>query len=317
MIEVQGRGGIAVKVIEDSVNDDGWRLTTLQLRYPRFIHAEFMTHRVFSRNASSSRAIPVRKMLAQVWSDPAMPEHWGANQPGMQARAELTGWRRRLAPHVWRAAGKAACVVVWALDKMGAHKQWANRLLEPWQWINVVVTSTEWKNFMDLRLHPDAQPEMCSLAKAVRVAIAGSTPRPLSWTEWHMPYCQLNDVSLLPLSVAACARVSYLTHDRKVASVAEDVALHDRLLKANPPHMSPAEHQARATPGQWANFSGWQSYRNTLEVATPPPLRVPCVARRHRAGHGRDAPLMDVRRLHRGVGRRRGRRRAQGAWLRS
>ena len=97
-------------IIADSVNPEGQRITTLQLRYPRFIHAEFMTHRVFSRNASSSRAIPVRKMLAQVWSDPAMPEHWGANQPGMQARAELTGWRRRLAPHVWRAAGKAACI---------------------------------------------------------------------------------------------------------------------------------------------------------------------------------------------------------------
>ena len=81
------------RVIADSVNPAGQRLTTVQVRYWRAVHAELMTHRAFSRNASSSRAIPVRKMLAQVWGDPAGPLRWGANQSGMQAEQELTGWR--------------------------------------------------------------------------------------------------------------------------------------------------------------------------------------------------------------------------------
>lgn len=259
---------ITAKIIADSISPAAQRITTMQLRYPRFIHSEVLTHRMFSRNASSSRAIPVRRMLKQVWSDPAMPVHWGANQPGMQARAELSGWRRKLAPIVWRAAGRAACGVVWLLDKMGAHKQWANRLLEPWQWIEVVVTGTEWQNFFDLRLHPDAQPELQAVARAMLDAQRASKPRELRWGEWHLPYC---DYATQPkgifISVASCARVSYLKHDGHVSTLREDQDLHDRLVNATPPHMSPAEHQATPRYGQWANFNGWQSYRNTLEAA--------------------------------------------------
>src|SRR5690606_30080072 len=119
----------------------------MQLRYPRFIHAEFMTHRAFSRNASSSRAIPVHKMLSQVWNDPATPIHWGASRPGMQAREELKGWKRKAAQAIWKLAGRAACVFAWGAMKLGLHKQVANRILEPWQYIHVVVTATDWDNF--------------------------------------------------------------------------------------------------------------------------------------------------------------------------
>ena len=87
---------INAKIVADSMSPEGVRLTTLQLRYPRFILAEFNTHRVFSRNSSSSRAIPVKKMLEQVQTDPAMPVWWGKNQPGMQAREELEYFK----PHV-------------------------------------------------------------------------------------------------------------------------------------------------------------------------------------------------------------------------
>ena len=45
-------------------------LWTFELTYPRYIHSEFMTHRVFSRNASSSRAIPVKRMIEQVRNNP-------------------------------------------------------------------------------------------------------------------------------------------------------------------------------------------------------------------------------------------------------
>ena len=115
---------IQAKIIEDSISSTGKRITTFQLLYPRFIHAELMTHRVFSRNASSSRAIPVTKMLAMVREDPAMPIHWGRNQPGMQAKEELLLGDRYLAEVLWReAAQKAASVARYAARKAAKRRK--------------------------------------------------------------------------------------------------------------------------------------------------------------------------------------------------
>ena len=133
-----------VKIIADSISPTGVRITTMQLKYPRFIHSEFMTHRQFSRNASSSRAIPVSRMLKYVWNDPAIPIYWGSNKPGIQAGTELPTFRRLLAIGLWKLSGKAICIPVWCMAKLGLHKQVSNRLLEPWLHIHVVVTSTEW-----------------------------------------------------------------------------------------------------------------------------------------------------------------------------
>jgi hypothetical protein len=260
-----------VKVIEDSISEAGARITTVQLRYWRAIHAELMTHRAFSRNASSSRAIPVKKMLEQVWNDPAGPIHWGANQPGMQAQQQLTGWRLLAAKAVWKYAGRVACIFAWLAIQIGLHKQVANRLLEPWQYIHVLVTSTEWENFFALRIHPDAQPEMCELATAIKEAINGS--RPVE-REWHMPYITQEERSgfadkyLLRISAARCCRVSYLKHDGQASNIDEDLALADKLRKSHPIHASPFEHQAGAVSNasaRYRNFMGWNQYRTLVE----------------------------------------------------
>lgn len=216
-----------------------------------------------SRNASSSRAIPVRKMLAQVWGDPAGPLHWGANQAGMQAEQELTGWRRSAAQALWRFSGRAMCAAAWAGMKLGLHKQVANRLLEPWQFITVIITATDWDNFFALRDHPAAQPEIRDLAVAIRTAMAASTPRQLQWGEWHLPYVRpgVEIEDALKSSTARCARTSYLNHDSTAPTDAQDAELHDRLMLADPPHASPAEHPAQARPGRFANLSGFCSYR--------------------------------------------------------
>ena len=133
-----------VKVIEDSINPNNEiRVTTLELRYWRAIHSEFMTHRVFSRNASSSRAIPVKTMIKQVWNDPAMPVYWGKNQAGMKARTELSSFKIALSKFVWVSASKVACIFAYLLTYIGLHKQVSNRLIEPWQYISVIATSTE------------------------------------------------------------------------------------------------------------------------------------------------------------------------------
>lgn len=265
--------GITAKVIADSLSPSGIRLTTLQLRYPRFVHSEFMTHRVFSRNASSSRAIPVSKMLAQVWSDPAAPIHWGANQPGMQANEELKGWRRKVAQGIWRWSGRLMCGFVWAGMKIGMHKQTANRLLEPWQFIHVIVTATEWDNFFALRDHKDAQPEIRALAITMKAAMNASKPRSLSYSQWHLPYCtnaeieEMEPALLVKLSAARCARVSYLTHDGQTPSILKDLELYDRLVGSVPLHASPIEHQAAPGSSAWSgNFRGWIQYRKRVEV---------------------------------------------------
>ena len=262
---------ITAKIIADSITEDGNRLTTMQLMYPRFIHSEFMTHRVFSRNASSSRAIPVTKMVESILKDPAMPIHWGKNQPGMQADEELDESYREECRIQWLQAMDDACLHASVLDHLGAHKQIANRLLEPFQHIHVVVTSTEWDNFFALRDHPMAQPEFQELARKMHELYETNTPKLIAFGGWHLPYTQESDGLLLHRkivkSAACCARVSYTNHEGKETTEEEDSKLYLRLIMADPPHMSPVEHQAMAVPGDkfYANFRGWRQHRWELE----------------------------------------------------
>lgn len=263
----------SAKIIADSVSEKGFRITTMELRYPRFIHSEFMTHRAFSRNASSSRAIPVSKIIQDVLVDPAMPVYWGKNQPGMQAHQELTGIELDLAKAHWLTARDNAVELARKMIDDGAHKQIVNRILEPWAHIKVVVTATEWANFYQLRRHPDAQPEMQTLAEAMWLAYGNSIPITLPVGRWHLPYVwetHLMDHDLIKASVARCARVSYWTHDGKSPDFHADIKLHDRLIGAVPMHASPAEHQALSHEGSkehQANFRGWLQYRQMLPGA--------------------------------------------------
>lgn len=268
---------IKAKIIEISLAPHGVKLKTFQLQYHRYIHGEFMTHRVFSRNASSSRAIPVMKIISQVWNDPVIPVHFGANMPGMQAKDELTGWRGKVARGLWRLGGKLACIVAYGMTKVGLHKQVANRVLEPWQLMHVIVTGTEWENFYALRDHPDAQPEIRVLAQVMKEA-----ERPWEFTtptipfgQWHLPYITDHERAtvwvedLIKASAARCARVSYLTHDGAQPDIDKDIALYDRLVGSVPIHASPVEHQAtpHLTDKEWGgNFRGWHQHRQDVEA---------------------------------------------------
>lgn len=266
-----------VKIIADSISPDGKRITTVEAQYPRFIHGEVMTHRVFSRNAMSSRAIPVARMIEQVRNDPAMPGHWGANQPGMQANAELVD--RTEAIQSWKRAARQAADVAEHMAAIGLHKQVANRILEPFQWMRTLITSTEWDNFFELRCHPDAQPEFQVLARMIQVEQSSSTPVVRFYrgpNSWHLPYVSEKEREvyredvLLKLSTARCARVSYLTHDGETPDIDKDLELYARLVGSSPIHASPCEHQA--SPAQKAvdisrNFRGWTQHRTLVEAA--------------------------------------------------
>lgn len=299
---------ITAKVIEDSISSSAKRLVTMQLTYPRFIHAEFMTHRVFSRNASSSRAIPVAKMLEQVRNNPAMPVHWGANQPGMQARSEhdamvsVGDFVRFDNPadaelyeleitditvqDAWRQAASQAADIAEAMANAGYHKQVANRILEPFQLMHVIVTASEWDNFFELRNHPDAQPEIRALAIAMQEAMNESKEVThyrnsgdiQSSVNWHLPYVTteerlkhpFNPRHLAKLSAARCARVSFLNHDGTTPVEEKDIALYDMLVGSRPLHASPVEHQAfpddlEMSGHLWGNFKGWVQHRKLVE----------------------------------------------------
>lgn len=265
---------ITAKVIADSVAaNTAIRLTTLELRYPRFIHSEFMTHRVFSRNAGSSRAIPTKRLLASIVGDMAEPVHWGKNQPGMQAREELSGWRLTAARLLWRVSGRAMCIAAGWMAALGGHKQIVNRMVEPWSHITVVVSSTEWANFMLLRDHPDADPTIQVLAVAIKLAMETSDPRLLHEGDWHLPYIQdaykdRSGVEARQISAARCARTSYVTHDGLLPLHKDDLGLFQKLAVAWPPHLSPVEHQATPSGDTefHANFRGWVQFRKEIEA---------------------------------------------------
>jgi hypothetical protein len=262
------------KIIADSISPVGVRLTTLQVTFPRFLLAEFNTHRAFSRNSASSRAIPVKKRIQQVMADPFIPEQFGRNQKGMQARHDLEGEDATLAREIWMGTLNVAALDAQHLDEIGVHKQLANRLLEPFSWHTVVVTATDWGNFFHLRRHPDAQPEFQKIAGMMRDTLDRSQPQTLSAWDWHLPYIQKDELDndhmrLAFASAGRCARVSYLTH-QGIRELDADLDLARRLLKAG--HMSPFEHPAYChdKPYRSGNFFGWEQYRKLIPGESDP-----------------------------------------------
>lgn len=287
--------GYNVKILLDSISPAGRRLTTWELTYPRFVHAELMTHRLFSRNSASSRAIPNEKLRKRVAEDPALPVWWGKNQSGMQAREELSGEDLENVKRVWLTARDHALAYSELLAKYGLHKQLCNRLIEPWMFITVIVSATTFGNWFHLRDHKDAQPEIAWVAREMHRLYRESMPRDLKVGEWHLPLISTNDVSdvhscldeagefstdlrddivttiLKKISVGRVARVSYLTHDGR-RNLDEDIALHNKLLAggaaSDPLHMSPFEHVAQCLENpneQSGNFRGWKQYRKEIK----------------------------------------------------
>jgi thymidylate synthase ThyX len=271
---------IEAKVILKSKNinnPNAPELTTIELTYPRFIHAEIMTHRVLSRNASSSRAIPVNKLTAMALEDPAFFVSVGQNQPGMQPGNEVPDEVKNKFYEEWveLANINAKYALRWA-NEYNIHKQVVNRVMEPWHHIKVIATATEWNNLFSLRCHPSAQAEFQELACKMRDAINSTQAQELSSGQWHLPYVtdeekQNNDIdTCLKISVARCARVSYMNHDGSKPDIQKDIKLHDDLVGSEPIHASPAEHQAQTCleiidKRFNSNLVNWLQYRKLIE----------------------------------------------------
>lgn len=259
---------IEAKVVCDSISLDGNRLTTMCLTYPRFIHSELMTHRMLSKNAASSRAITIQKVISDLEQNPALPVYWGKNQKGMQAKAELDPESIEKCKQLWAQHRAYTIGIMKQLDELKLHKQITNRIAETHFHMRTLVSGTDWDNLLGLRYHEDAQPEFLSLAKAMFEAKEESKPKLIENLQWHMPYTEGLDHDLSTLkrrSVARCCRVSYLNHDNSETTLEQDLELFNRLVGSVPRHMSPLEHIATPTfnyPHTYtANFKGWRQYR--------------------------------------------------------
>jgi hypothetical protein len=291
---------ITAKVIQASLNyETGTTIWTYELEYPRYIHAEFMTHRMFSRNSASSRAIPVASMHEQIRAANVEFVHYGLNQPGMQSAQELNNDTKNTIRNLWFSARDFCLAISEEMNRHKAHKQLVNRVTEPWMMMKVVMTTTNDANWEWLRNHPDAQPEIHELASVMLAAKNTAEVLPIHCGEWHVPYVhryfddsdtlcyQSGDTQLTPeqarkVSASCCAQVSYRKNDYSVEKAEQ---IYDRLIHSEPVHASPIEHQAtpitqdmyqnwRGTPGitheDWegtlwsGNFHNWIQYRQLV-----------------------------------------------------
>lgn len=264
------------KILADSTSfgvcDHTSRIITTQLTFPRCILAEFNTHKSIARNAASSRAIPISKMIKDVNDNPFIPIHWGKNQKGMQAYEEVSKLDAKKSEEIWLLNRNMSVFYAEKLIELGIHKQIVNRLLEPWMWVTVIATGnmSAWNNFLALRAHKDAEPHMQKIAYMLKDHIVKSQTTNLAVGEWHLPLFgfpgdeELNQEDKVKVCVGRVGRVSYLTHEG-VRDPSADIELHDRLI--NNGHFSPTEHVAMASVevNKGGNLGpGWTQYRKTL-----------------------------------------------------
>lgn len=319
----------AQTILSSDLSKTGIRLTTLLLRYPRWIHAEVRTHRLHrttedlteaaldtlagttrvveapteslmecedvSRNAGSSRAVPINRMIASVRRDPAVPIHWGKAQKGMQAdeehdapvHIEFMGQEMILSREdavAWHR--EASIALAQGFSDAGYHKQLANRYLEAHDHITVLVSATNWTNFLAQRDHKDAEPHMRELARQMRIELEKPAMQVLKSGEWHTPF--ITDEDMVDLSEServikssACnASTSYKTVEGFDMTIDVAKRIYGDLLGGDLLHASPGEHVAKAdfwnlhplnpklrvwqNQHEHGNFTGFRQHRKML-----------------------------------------------------
>lgn len=266
---------INAEIVLDSISESGTRITTFELTLPKDLLAQLNTHRVLSKNASSARAIPIKKFISSVSLNPVIPI-WTKNQPGMVGKRVEDETLSEELTSIWLEARDAMIAFAEKLADKGAHKQTVNRLLSPFFYTKVVCTATDLDWFFFLRDSGSAQEEIALLARCMKEALDKSVPTVKAVGEWHIPYILPEEEHLsldvkVKISVARCARVSYKAHDDDLISTLEkDLKLYNQLFEDK--HASPWEHQAYASADKdlknslTANFRGWIQHRKTLDL---------------------------------------------------
>lgn len=243
--------------------------------YHNFLANGITVHNCFSRNASSSRAVPVERTIQNILNDPWVPSDVYKNCKGMQGKDIVNEDDYDIFCEEWQDAAFKAIEVAHKMIDNGFHKQHINRILEPFTKIKVIVTATEWSNFFDLRLSPDADPEIQHLAKAIKMAM-DAVSNTYVYINAHggrtLPYVNFDEMATIDdlrvltlISAARCARVSYLNHDGSKPDILKDLTLAKRLIDSG--HMTPFEHQCRYSfdAGFQYNLRDFQSARYMLD----------------------------------------------------
>lgn len=296
------------QVVAHSVNPQGKELVTFRVEMPKYLQQELNTHKILNKSAASSRATPVSATLAKlrgaaatakspaIEADPFIPLRFEQNAPGMQSSIPCDADTERAAREQYLSAMTDACRHADELQSLGIHKQFINRVVEPYCWTRCVITGTEWANFFALRTHEDAEPHFRHLARIMYVAYSLSKPALVKWGEWHLPFVSEAEKAralaeeagfyladeetvvspgeyLCRLSAARCARVSYAMLERlQRPTVDDDLDLYKRLVHRTPKHMGPTEHQAMAAipvvfqgkPHLRSNLIDWVQFRKTI-----------------------------------------------------
>lgn len=273
--EVVGQGGISARIVAKSVSAySGQEIVTWEADFPKAILAELNTHKIMVSNCQSSRAVPVKKVIEQIRTNPVTPVHWGKNQAGMVAEEEIAApvfmdlsnydWSYRQCnvdrDIAWKNTSFQIAQLMERWDNAGYHKQIVNRIGEAFTFVRGVITATEIDNFFHLRYHKDADPFMQELTKCMWEAYEQAEAEVLYEGEWHTPYVEhfrasdgdafleyhhgnlgISAEQALKISAAACGQVSY----RKLDTSEETVErVWNNLMGGDTIHASVTGHQA-------------------------------------------------------------------------
>ena len=286
------------EVVESTVYCVSVKTKFIMVRRDGVVHisgnCELMTHRTLSKNCSSSRAIPIEKMIEYTNNNVAMPVYWGKKKKGMQASEEVDVAE---AESAWLKAYQSAVESLESLNDIDLHKQVANRVIEPFQMMKVVLSGTDFDNFFNLRLHKDTLPEFVMLVQKMYTAMEESRPNLLRAGEWHLPYVEISQTSdledtyyfyyetdntgtetdgyqyeirltleeALRMSTASCASVSYRTESLTEKAIDN---IFNMLIKAEVVHSSPLEHQATPITASRRTMSGFDDNNLVDDVET-------------------------------------------------
>jgi len=274
---------IKAKIVQDSSLPTGERLLTFSVMYGRLIHSELLRHRAASHSVKSSRAIPTHKYRAEVMENIYVPVKFGTKKKGMQA-GEPTFLTKFYGEKIWKLSSKFACFFHWMMEKFGIHKEVANRVLEPYVWVEETITveADALKEIANLRIHDDAQEDVRRIVEEMVYEMDRSTPVELNQGQWHVPYVVRRQVEnemiytdnngnkltldqAIVCSAARCARSSYANHDNSMSSYDKDIGLAKQLVGSEPMHLSPFEHQARPFTDDTEKSQYSSNFRNFFQ----------------------------------------------------
>lgn len=273
---------------------------TFLIRFPKILLAELNTHRMLVRNCGSSRAIPTKTFIKNLKSDSYTPVFTGLQAGMVGKELDSSGWKVRLVEKLWGASKWVQIGVTSLMHRLGMHKQDINRLLEPYTYVDLVLSGTEWDNFLKLRCAPDAQPAFKAIADKIKYLIETVEPVIAQPGQWHIPFADIHHEELtlqqnMQVAIARIARVSYMRHGSDEIELDKDIQLAINLLSSG--HLSPLEHVAKCVPAlhtvslpssiqpelckylfydeeadycRWTrNYAGFYTYRHHIEDNQP------------------------------------------------